>query len=65
MKKKDSGLVRKDMCIECAHCDLTVDFYAGSHYTCAKTGKNLPSALLDRTACSAFVRPKSQGTWGA
>ncbi len=55
---------RDDKCIECAWCDLTVDFYAGSHYTCLKTGKPLPSALLDRKACAAFTRPKATAQWG-
>ena len=63
--KKKKAVVRKDMCIECAHCDLTVDFYAGSHYTCLKTRKSLPSAILDRHACEAFVRPRPRGQWGA
>ena len=55
---------RDNKCIECAYCDLTVDFYAGSHYTCLKTKKPLPSAMLDKKACSAFVKPITGAQWG-
>ncbi len=62
--KKKTPYVKKDMCIECAYCDLKVDFFAGSHYTCLKLNKDLPSAMLDRQACAAFTRPKTGTQWG-
>jgi hypothetical protein len=54
----------KRLCIECAWCDLTVDFLAGSHYSCLKTGKMIPGALLDRRGCKEFVEPTAQTHWG-
>ncbi|MBI3553399.1 MAG: hypothetical protein HY077_12965 [Elusimicrobia bacterium] len=55
---------KRNCCIECGWCDLTVDLYGGSHYTCLKTGKTLPSTKLDRRTCADFAAPHTTLHWG-
>ena len=57
-------MAKRNMCIECAWCDLKVDFENGSNYFCLKRKEVLPAALLDRKACGDFVSPTCGAHWG-
>ena len=44
-----------ELCLDCAWCDLRVEFEAGSQYCCGKSGTVIADVSLHKRACKDFI----------